>query len=127
IASGAFKDEIVPVEAPAGKASVQVVEDENPKKFNEEKLRQLRAAFGKDGTITAGNASSINDGAAAVVVISPEKAKALNVKPQAKILGYSTAAHEPEWFTTAPIGAMRKLMDQLNLKVADVDLFEINE
>ncbi|MBC8105973.1 MAG: thiolase family protein, partial [Anaerolineae bacterium] len=127
MAGGAFADEIVPVEAPSGKATVQIKEDENPKKFNEEKLRQLRAAFGKDGTITAGNASSINDGAAALVVISPEKVKALNVKPQAKILGYATAAHEPEWFTTAPIGAMRRLMDQLNLKVGDVDLFEINE
>jgi acetyl-CoA C-acetyltransferase len=126
-AAGAFADELTPVEAPSGKATTVVKEDENPKKFNEEKLRQLRAAFGKDGTITAGNASSINDGAAAVVVLSPEKAKALNVKAQAKILGYSTAAHEPEWFTTAPVGAMRRLMDQLNLKVADVDLFEINE
>jgi acetyl-CoA C-acetyltransferase len=127
ISSAAFKDEIVPVEAPSGKATVQVTEDENPKKFNEEKLRQLRAAFGKDGTITAGNASSINDGAAAIVVLSSEKAKALGVKPQAKILGYATASREPEWFTTAPIGAISRLMDQLNLKVGDVDLFEINE
>jgi acetyl-CoA C-acetyltransferase len=127
ISSGAFTDEIVPVEAPSGKTVVQVTEDENPKKFNEDKLRQLRAAFGKDGTITAGNASSINDGAAAFVVLSSEKAKALGVKPQARILGYATAAREPEWFTTAPIGAIGRLMDQLNLKVADVDLFEINE
>ena len=127
ISSGAFKDEIVPVEAPAGKATVQVAEDENPKKFNEEKLRQLRAAFGKDGTITAGNASSINDGASAIVVLSAEKAKALGVKPQARILGYATASREPEWFTTAPIGAISRLLDQLNLKVSDVDLFEINE
>src|SRR5215212_7022558 len=85
VAGGAFADELVTVEAPSGKATVQVKEDENPKKLNEEKLRQLRAAFGKEGTITAGNASSINDGAAALVVISPERAKALNVKPQAKI------------------------------------------
>src|SRR4051795_10850908 len=95
ISSGAFKDEIVAVEAPSGKTVVHVSEDENPKKFNEEKLRQLRAAFGKDGTITAGNASSINDGAAAFVVLSSEKAKALGVKPQARILGYATAAREP--------------------------------
>src|SRR4051794_4574456 len=127
VSSGAFRDEIVAVEAPSGKTVVQVTEDENPKKFNEEKLRQLRAAFGKDGTITAGNASSINDGAAAFVVLSSEKAKALGVKPQARILGYATAAREPEWFTTAPIGAISRLMDQLNLKVGDVDLFEINE
>jgi len=125
--AGQFKDEIVPVDAPAGKSTVQVSEDENPKKFNEEKLRQLRPAFGKEGTITAGNASSINDGAAAAIVLSEDRAKAMNVTPQARVLGYSTSAREPEWFTTAPVGAMAKLMDQLNLKVADVDLFEINE
>jgi acetyl-CoA C-acetyltransferase len=125
--SGVFKDEIVPVDAPSGKTTAQVVEDENLKKFNEEKLRQLKPAFGKEGTITAGNASSINDGAAAVVVLSAEKAKALGVRPQARILGYATASREPEWFTTAPIGAIGKLMDQLSLKVSDVDLFEINE
>jgi acetyl-CoA C-acetyltransferase len=125
--SGAFKDEIIPIDAPAGKTTVQVVEDENLKKFNEEKLRQLRPAFGKDGTVTAGNASSINDGAAAVVVLSAEKAKALGVRPQARVLGYATASREPEWFTIAPVGAISKLMDQLSMKVADVDLFEINE
>jgi acetyl-CoA C-acetyltransferase len=125
--SGAFADEIVAVDAPAGKATVQVKEDENPKKFNEEKLRQLRPAFGKEGTVTAGNASSINDGAAAIVVITPEKAKSLGVKPIARILGYATASREPEWFTVAPVGAISKLMDQLSLKVRDVDLFEINE
>src|SRR5207253_1960162 len=95
--------------------------------FNEEKLRQLRPAFAKDGTITAGNASGINDGAAAVLVLSGEKIKALGIKPQARILGYATASREPEWFTIAPIGALTKLMDKLGLKVADVDLFEINE
>jgi acetyl-CoA C-acetyltransferase len=125
--SGVFAQEIVPVDAPSGKATVQVKEDENPRKFNEEKLRQLRGAFAKDGTITAGNASSINDGAAAILVLSADKAKALGVKPQARILGYSTASREPEWFTTAPIGAISKLMDQLSLKVSDVGLFEINE
>jgi acetyl-CoA C-acetyltransferase len=124
---GAFADEIVPVDAPAGKTTVQVKEDENPRKFNEEKLRQLRPAFGKDGTVTAGNASSINDGAAAVVVLSPERAKALGVRPVARILGYATASREPEWFTIAPVGAITKLLDQLSLKVSEVDLFEINE
>jgi acetyl-CoA C-acetyltransferase len=127
VQSGAFADEIVAVDAPAGKTSVQVKEDETPKKFNEEKLRQLRPAFGKEGTVTAGNASSINDGAAAVVVTSELHAKALGIKPQAKILGYATASREPEWFTLAPIGALQKLLDQLSLKVSDVDLFEINE
>ena len=127
VSSGAFADEIVPVDAPAGKGTVTVKEDEQPRKFNEEKLRQLRPAFGKEGTVTAGNASSINDGAAAFVVIAPERAKALGVKPQARVLGYATAAREPEWFTLAPVGAIAKLLDQLSLKVADVDLFEINE
>ena len=83
-----------------------VSEDEKPKKFNEEKLRKLRPAFGKEGTVTAGNASSINDGAAALVVLSPEKVKALGLKPQARILGYATLRREPEWFTLAPIGAI---------------------
>jgi acetyl-CoA C-acetyltransferase len=126
-ATGVFADEIVSVDAPSGKTVVQIKEDENPKKFNEDKLRQLRAAFGKDGTITAGNASSINDGAAALIVLSEEKGKSLGIKPVARILGYATAAREPEWFTTAPIGAIARLMDQLNLKVSNVDLFEINE
>jgi acetyl-CoA C-acetyltransferase len=124
---GAFADEIVAVEAPAGKATVTVKEDEQPRKFNEEKLRQLRPAFGKEGTVTAGNASSINDGAAAMVVLAPDRASKLGVKPVARILGYATAAREPEWFTLAPVGAIARLLDQLHLRVADVDLFEINE
>ncbi|MDB5299035.1 MAG: thlA 3 [Phycisphaerales bacterium] len=127
VGDGTFAQEIVAVNAPAGKRTVAVAEDEQPKRFNEEKLRQLRPAFGKEGTITAGNASSINDGAAAVTVMSGEKARALGVKPQARILGYATASREPEWFTIAPIGALTKLMDKLGLKVSDVDLFEINE
>jgi acetyl-CoA C-acetyltransferase len=126
-AAGAFADEIVPVEAPSGKTTATVAEDETPRKFNEEKLRQLRPAFGKEGTVTAGNASSINDGAAAIVALSSEKAQALGVRPQARILGYATAAREPEWFTLAPVGALQKLLDKLSLKVSDVDLFEINE
>jgi acetyl-CoA C-acetyltransferase len=125
--SGAFAREITPVQAPAGKAMVIVVEDEQPRRFNEDKLRQLRPAFGKEGTITAGNASSINDGAAAIVALSAEKARALGVKPQARILGCATAAREPEWFTIAPIDALTRLMDKLSLKASDVDLFEINE
>ena len=125
--NGAFADEIVAIDVPAGKATVRVTDDENPKKFNEEKLRQLRPAFGKEGTITAGNASSINDGAAAIVVIDAERGKSLGVKPQAHILGYATDSREPEWFTTAPIGAISKLLGQLSLKVSDIDLFEINE
>jgi acetyl-CoA C-acetyltransferase len=127
MSDGTFANEIVAVEAPSGKTTVTIKEDEQPRRFNEEKLRQLRPAFGKDGTITAGNASSINDGAAATVVISAERAKALGIKPQARILGYATASREPEWFTIAPIGAITKLVDNLHLKIQDVGLFEINE
>lgn len=124
---GIFAKEIVPVPVKAGKEIIQVAEDENPKKFNEEKLRKLRPAFGEKGTVTAGNASSINDGAAAVVVISGQTAQALNLKPEAKILGYATYSREPEWFTVAPIGAITRLLQKLSMTVADIDLFEINE
>ena len=126
-AKGIFAEEIVPVEVTSGKTTTLVKEDEEPKRFNEDKFRQLRPAFDKNGTVTAGNASSVNDGAAAIVVLAAEKAKALNVKPQARILGYATASQEPEWFTTAPVGAIRKVLDALSLQVSDVDLFEINE
>lgn len=126
-ADGTFAREIVPVQAPAGKMTVTVSEDEEPKRFNEAKLRQLRPAFAKDGTVTAGNASSVNDGAAAVVVCSAEKAGKLGIKPQARILGYASAAIEPEWFTIAPVTAIRRLLDRLSMKVADIDLWEINE
>jgi acetyl-CoA C-acetyltransferase len=124
-AEGRFTNEILPVEVNAGKQSVLVREDETPKRFNEEKLRKLKPAF--SGTITAGNASSLNDGAAAVVVMSADKARALGVKPMARVLGYSTSSREPEWFTLAPIQAMEGLLKQLSWKVSDVDLFEINE
>jgi acetyl-CoA C-acetyltransferase len=124
---GAFTDEIQSIPVRTGKETVVVAEDENPKKFNEDKLRKLRPAFGDKGTVTAGNASSINDGAAAVVVASADKAKQLGLKPQARILGYASFAREPEWFTLAPIGAIEKLLSRLSLEVTDVDLFEINE
>lgn len=125
--SGAFAKEIEPVPVKSGKEIVSVAEDENPRKFNEEKLRKLRPAFGEKGTVTAGNASSINDGAAAVMVVSEEKVKELGLKPQAKILGYASFAREPEWFTLAPIGAIQRLLKKLSLEVKDIDLFEINE
>jgi acetyl-CoA C-acetyltransferase len=127
MSKGLFVAEIEPVQVKAGKEIVTISEDENPKKFNEEKLKKLRPAFGEKGTVTAGNASSINDGAAALVVLSEEKVKALGIKPQARILGYATFSREPEWFTLAPIGALSKLLKRLNLEVKDVDLFEINE
>jgi acetyl-CoA C-acetyltransferase len=127
IARGSFADEIVPVSVHAGKSTVIVAEDEQPKRFDEAKLRALRPAFGLDGTVTAGNASSINDGAASVVVMSADRARSLGVKPCAKVLGYATASGEPEWFTLAPITALKQLMTRLSLTAADVDLFEINE
>ncbi len=126
-ACGNFTGEIEPIEVKSGKETTVVKEDESPKRFNEEKLRKLRPAFGPEGTVTAGNASSINDGAAAVVVLSEEKLKSLGVKPQARVLGYASGAGEPKWFTTAPVLAIRKLMKTLSLKPDQVDLFEINE
>ena len=125
--TGSFAKEIEPFTIKSGRETVVISEDETPKRFNEEKLRKLKPAFGPNGTVTAGNASSINDGAAALVVVSSEKAASLGLKPQAKILGYSTFSHQPEWFTTAPIGAINKLMQMLGLDVSKVDLFEINE
>ncbi|MGN6642721.1 MAG: thiolase family protein [Verrucomicrobiota bacterium] len=124
---GLLKDEIEPVPVKAGKETVMVTEDENPKKFNEEKLRKLNPAFGEKGTVTAGNASSINDGAAAFMVVSADKVKSLGLKPQAKILGYATFSREPQWFTRAPIGAIEKLLKMLSLPLNRIDLFEINE
>lgn len=124
---GTYAAEIAPVEIPGKKGPTVVNQDEEPLRFVEEKLRALKPAFGPSGTVTAGNASSINDGAAAVVVLSEEKVKALGVQPQARVLGYSTFSQEPEWFTLAPIGALKKLLEQLQWKVGDVDLFEINE
>jgi acetyl-CoA C-acetyltransferase len=127
IAEGRFAGEIVSVEVPSRKETVKVQEDETPKRFNEDKLRKLKPAFSADGTITAANASSVNDGAAAVVVLSAEKAKALGIRPQARILGYSVHSREPAWFTLAPIQAIETLLKKLSWKVSDVDLFEINE
>jgi acetyl-CoA C-acetyltransferase len=124
---GFFASEIEPVEVKSRKDTVTVNSDEGPSRFNEEKLRALKAAFGSSGTITAGNASSINDGAAAIAVLSAEKAAELGVKPQARILGYATYSREPEWFTLAPVCAVGSLLEKLNLKADQVDLYEVNE
>ena len=126
-AEGILAREIVPVEVKSRKATITVDADEEPARFNEEKFGKLRPAFGKDGTVTAGNASTINDGAGAMIVCSQEKAKALNIPLEGRILGYAGAATEPDWFTVAPVYALRKLAEKLNLKWGDVDLFEINE
>src|SRR5438046_8152780 len=126
-AQGIFAREIEPVQVKAGRETIPVAEDESLKRFSEEKLRRLPPAFSEKGTITAGNASSINDGAAALLVVSEEKVKALGLRPQAKVLGYATFSREPEWFTLAPIGAIGKLLKLVGRQVRDVDLFEINE
>lgn len=125
---GTFAAEIVPVEVPGRRGAVTVVEkDEEPTKANLEKMPNLRPAFEKEGTVTAANASKINDGAAAVVVASAAKAEALGLKPIARIVAHATASQEPDWFTTAPIGAIRKVLDRAGMTVSDIDLFEINE
>jgi acetyl-CoA C-acetyltransferase len=128
IESGAFADEVVPVEVPAGKGkTVTVAADEGPGKFDEPKLRGLRPAFGPEGTVTAGNASSINDGAAALVLASAEAAKALKATPLARVVAGATFSREPEWFTIAPVGALRAVLDRAGWSADDVDVFEINE
>ena len=127
IDAGFFASEIIPLEAPAGKSFTVITEDEQPRRFDEGKLRSLRPAFSSDGTVTAGNASSINDASAAMVVLSEASCEQYGSTPVARILGYSTFAREPEWFTRAPIDALRILMEKLSLSINDVDLFEINE
>ena len=124
---GSFAKEIVAVEIVGRKGTTVVDKDEEPARFNEEKMLALRPAFGKEGTVTAGNASSVNDGAAAVVVCSGEAAKKLGVKVEARILGSAVAAREPEWFTLAPIKAIDALLKKLGWKVGDADLYELNE
>ncbi|MBI4718980.1 MAG: thiolase family protein [Planctomycetes bacterium] len=125
---GFFAGNVVPVDVPAGKTSTRCERDEDLAKFQgEDKLRALKPAFGPASTITAGNASKINDGAAAIVVFGDEKKNALGLKPQARILGHANVAMESDWFTIAPIYAIRKLSEQLKIKPADVDVFEINE
>ena len=128
INNGFFKDEIVPVEVPQRRGSPIVVEiDEDPGKGNSEKMSKLRSAFEKDGTITAANASSINDGAAALIVMSNEKSAELDIKPLCKIISQSSIAQEPLYFTTAPGKAISKVLDKSALSIDDINLFEINE
>jgi len=125
---GYFDEEIVPVEIPQRKGDpIVVTEDEEPKRANFEKMKTLRPVFKKDGTVTAANASSINDGAAACVVMSAEKAKELGVTPFAKLVAQTSAARAPEWFTTAPIDAIKRVLHRADLTLDDIDLFEINE
>ena len=125
--SGAFKAEItpVPVKGRAGDTVISI--DEGPGKVKLDKIATLKPAFKKDGTITAASSSSINDGAAALVLARASTAKELGAKPLARIVGHATFAQEPEWFTTAPVGAVNKLLKKIGWTVKDVDLWEINE
>ncbi|AIY13809.1 acetyl-CoA C-acyltransferase [Cellulophaga baltica] len=125
---GNFNNEIVPVEVPQRRGEPTIVhQDEEYKNVRMDKIPSLRPAFTKDGTVTAANASTINDGAAALILMSEEKAKELNLTPLATIIGYADAAHEPEWFTTAPAKALPKALDKANITIKDVDYFEFNE
>ncbi|MEP6652489.1 MAG: acetyl-CoA C-acyltransferase [Myxococcales bacterium] len=127
-AAGKFTAEIVPVEVPQRKGPPKVIAaDEEPSRGDPTKLGTLRPAFQKDGTVTAGNASSINDGAAALVLAGADVAAARGWKPEARIIGSATYANSPEWFTTAPAGAIERLLKKIGWTVADVDLWEINE
>jgi len=126
-AAGKFKEEIVPVEIVTKKGTVLFAEDEEYKNVNFDKIPGLKAVFTKDGTVTAANASTMNDGAAALVLMSKEKAEALGLKPLAKIKGYADAEQAPEWFTTTPSVALPKAVEKAGLKMSDVNYFELNE
>lgn len=126
--AGKFDNEVVPVEVPQRRGEPKVVsKDEEYSNVKLEKIPQLRAAFSKEGTVTAANASTINDGAAAMVLMSKDKAEELGLQPLATIKSYADAAHEPKWFTTAPAKALPKALDKANLSLKDVDFFEFNE
>jgi acetyl-CoA C-acetyltransferase len=125
--SGWFKDEIVGVEVKNGKDSKVVDTDEGPGKYNPEKMPQLKPAFGKDGTVTAANAATINDGASALVLMSADEAKKRGLTPLCTLVADGTHAKEPSQFTTAPAGAIEKALKKAGLSVGDVDLYEINE
>jgi len=127
IENGYFKDEIVPVEIKDKKGSVIVSEDEDVKKVNFEKGKTLKGAFQKDGTVTAFNSSNLNDGAAALVLMSAEKAKELGITPLAKIVAQGSFAQKPEWFTTSPAYAIKNVLKKAKLEVKDIDLIEANE
>ena len=126
--TGKFSDEIIPVEIPQRRgAPILMTEDEEFKNVKMEKIPTLRAAFSKEGTVTAANASTINDGAAALILMSSEKATELQLTPIAKIRSFADAAQEPKWFTTAPAKAIPKALDKAGISINDVDYFELNE
>ena len=125
--AGKFKEEVVPVTVKTKKGEVEFAEDEEYKNVMFEKIPTLKPVFQKDGTVTAANASTMNDGAAALVLMSKEKAEALGLKPLAKIKGFADAAQAPEWFTTSPSLAMPKAVEKAGLKMSDISYFEFNE
>ena len=125
---GRFNDEIVPVSVAQRRGEDLIIsEDEEYKNVKMDKIPNLRAVFEKDGTITAANASTINDGASALIIMSSEKADELGIKPLAKIISYADAAQEPEWFTTAPAKALPIALGKANMELSDIDYFELNE
>ena len=126
--AGKFNDEVIPVEVPQRRGDVLIVsEDEEYKNINKEKFLKLRTVFKKDGTVTAGNASTINDGASALILMSSDKALELGITPLAKINSFADAAQEPEWFTTAPAKAVPIAVAKAGLVMSDVDYWELNE
>jgi acetyl-CoA C-acetyltransferase len=127
VGDGLFAEEIVPVTIKSRKGDIVVDTDEEPGRGKPDKIPGLRTAFKKDGTVTAGNASSLNDGAAALVLMTAEEAKKRGLTPLAKVVSYAQHAQDPEWFTTAPASAIQKACDRAGWKPADVDLWEINE
>jgi acetyl-CoA C-acetyltransferase len=128
VATGQFKKEIVPIEVPQRKGPpVTVTDDEEPNRVSLNKLRELKPVFRENGLLTVGNSPSCNDGAAALVVMAQEEALSLGLTPMARIVGYAGAALAPEWFTLAPIHAIRLALKKTGLTLADIDLFEINE
>ncbi len=127
IKTGLFKDEIASVEVSSRKGSTTVTTDEGPDEAKLSKMPSLRPSFKTDGTVTAANSSSISDGAASLILMSAHKAQQLGIKPLAKIVAHATHAHEPEWFTTAPVEAINKVLKKAHWQKNDVDLFEINE
>ena len=127
IEEGIFKEEIVPVTIKGRKGDTVVESDETPLKANLEKIPTLKPAFAKDGTVTPANSSSISDGAAALVLMRESTAEKRGIRPIARILGHTEHAHEPAWFTTAPVTAIKKLLEKLEWNAGDVDLYEINE
>ena len=124
---GSFDEEMVPVTIKTRKGSIEITKDEQPFNADINKIPNLKPAFSKEGTVTAANSSSISDGAAALVMMTMQEAEKKNSKPLAKIVAHATNSHDPAWFTTAPIGAIQKVLDKAAWDIKDVGLFEINE